>query len=69
MSNKLPHLVPKSHTHTHPSATRYPMQNRDVINISLRVIKSCGMYSKEYKNWIAGEHVSPPIDKTIDSFK
>jgi hypothetical protein len=27
------------------------------------------MYSKEYKNWIAREHVSPPIDETINSFK
>ena len=45
------------------------MQDCNVIDISLRVIKCCGMYSKEYKNWIAQEHESPPIVKTIDSFK
>ena len=27
------------------------------------------MYSEENKNWIAREHESPPIFKTIDSFK
>jgi hypothetical protein len=27
------------------------------------------MYSKEYKNWIASEHETPPIVETIDSFK
>jgi hypothetical protein len=45
------------------------MRDRDVIDIGLRVIKRCGMYSELYKNWIARERVSPPIDKTIDSFK
>jgi hypothetical protein len=45
------------------------MRDRDVINIGLHVIKCCGMYSEEYKNWIAREHVSPPIDETINSFK
>ena len=50
-------------------AARYPMQDHDVIDISLRVIKHCGMYSEEYKNWIARENESPPIVKMIDSFK
>ncbi len=45
------------------------MDDRDVIDIGLRVIKQCGMYSEEYKNWIARENESPPIVKTIDSFK
>jgi hypothetical protein len=45
------------------------MRNCDVIDISLRVIKRYGMYSEEYKNWIAREHESPPIVETIDSFK
>ncbi len=35
---------------------RHPMRDCDVINISLRVIKRCGMYSEEYKNWITREH-------------
>ena len=54
---------------TYASAARYPMRDCDVIDIGLRVIKRCGMYSEEYKNWITREHESPPIEKTINSFK
>ncbi len=54
---------------SYASAARYPMDDRDVIDIGLRVIKRCGMYSEEYKNWIARENESPPIVETIDSFK
>jgi hypothetical protein len=50
-------------------AASYPMDDPDVIDISLRVIKHCGMYAKEYKNWILCENMVPPIIKTIDSFK
>jgi hypothetical protein len=35
------------------SAAGYPMREHNVIDIGLRVIKRCGMYSEEYKNWIA----------------
>jgi hypothetical protein len=45
------------------------MWDCNVIDIGLHIIKRCGMYSEEYKNWIAGEHESPPIIKTINSFK
>jgi hypothetical protein len=45
------------------------MDDRDVIDIGLRAIKQCGMYSEEYKNWIARENEIPPIKETIDSFK
>jgi hypothetical protein len=45
------------------------MDDRDVIDIGLRIIKRCGMYAEEYKNWIARENETPPIVKTIDSFK
>jgi hypothetical protein len=51
------------------SAARYPMRECNVIDIGLRVIKQWGMYSKEYKNWIARESKSPPIVETMDSFK
>jgi len=44
---------------SYASAARYPMDDRDVIDIGLRVIKRCGMYSEEYKNWIARENESP----------
>ena len=30
-------------------AARYPMEERDIIGIGLRVIKRCGMYAEEYK--------------------
>ena len=54
---------------SYASAARYPMDDRDVIDISLRVIKRCRMYSEEYKNWIARENESLPITEMIDFFK
>ena len=54
---------------SYASATRYPMRDCDVIDIGLRIIKRCGMYTEEYKSWIARENESPPIVKTINSFK
>jgi hypothetical protein len=53
---------------SYASAARYPMDDYDVIDIGLRVIKLCGMYVEEYKNWILRENAVPPIVKTIDSF-
>ncbi len=35
---------------SYASAAQCPMQDHDVINIGLRIIKRCGMYSEEYKN-------------------
>ncbi len=54
---------------SYASTARYPMDNRDVIDIGLRVIKRCGMYAKEYKNWISCKNGVPLIVKTINSFK
>jgi hypothetical protein len=54
---------------SYASAARYPMDNRDVIDIGLSVIKHCGMYAEEYKNWISRKNGVPQIVKTIDSFK
>ncbi len=54
---------------SYASAARYPMDNRDAIDIGLRIIKRCGMYAKEYKNWILHKNAVPPIVETIDSFK
>ena len=51
------------------SVARYPMEDCDVIDIGLHVIRRCGMYSKEYKKWIARKNESPPIREIIDSFK
>ena len=54
---------------SYASAACYPMDDRDVINIGLCVIKRSEMYSEEYKNWIARENESPLITETIGSFK
>jgi hypothetical protein len=42
------------------STARYPMDGQDIININLRKIKCCGMYAKEYKNWISSKNAVPP---------
>jgi hypothetical protein len=54
---------------SYKSAAHYPMNDHDVIDIGLREIKQCGMYSKEYKNWIARKSETPAIVEMIDSFK
>ena len=54
---------------SYASVARYLMDDCNVIDIGLRVIKHCGMYSKEYKNWIACKNESPPIREMINSFK
>jgi hypothetical protein len=45
------------------------LDNQDVITIGLCIIKYCGMYAKEYKNWISHENTVPPIIEMINSFK
>jgi hypothetical protein len=54
---------------SYASAACYPMDDRDVNDIGLCVIKRCEMYAKEYKNWILHENAVLPIVKTINSFK
>ena len=51
------------------SSAGYPMHDADIIDIGLHVIKRCGMYSKEYKQWIAREAIRPKIVETFLSFK
>jgi hypothetical protein len=51
------------------SAARYPMDDRDIIDIRPRIIKCCGMYAKDFKHWILRKNVVPLIFKTINSFK
>ncbi len=46
---------------SYTSAACYQMDDHDVIDISLHIIKRCGMYAKEYKNWILRENAAPPI--------
>jgi hypothetical protein len=45
------------------------MANRDIVNIGIRVIKQCGLFTKEYKVWIARKAVTPKINETFDTFK
>ncbi len=54
---------------SYASAARYLMDDCDVIDIGLRIIKHCGMYAKEYKNWISCKNAVPSIVETINSFK
>jgi hypothetical protein len=58
---------------SYASTARYPMEERDIIDIGLRVIKRWGMYAEEYKAWIgiknAGQHASPCVKQTLNSFR
>jgi hypothetical protein len=47
----------------------FRMNNVDIINIGLCIIKQCGMYGKEYKAWITCEAIRPHIVKTVDTFE
>jgi hypothetical protein len=51
------------------SRAGYLMNDIDVVDIGLRVIKSCSMYTKDYKQWIAHEAIRPCINKDMNSFK
>jgi hypothetical protein len=54
---------------SYTSMACYPKDNCNIINISLRIITCCGMYTDEYQYWIFCKNEVPPIVKTIDSFK
>ncbi len=54
---------------SYASAACYPMDNHDIIDIGLRIIKHCGMYAKEYKYWILHKNAVPPPIKMINSIK
>jgi hypothetical protein len=47
----------------------YTVADHDIVDISLRVIKRCGMYAKEYKAWIACKAKRPRTNETFDTFK
>jgi hypothetical protein len=51
------------------SSAGYRMNNVNIIDIGLCIIKQCGMYGKEYKAWIAREAIHPRIVETVDMFK
>jgi hypothetical protein len=58
---------------SYASAARYRMEECNIIDIGLRVIKCCRMYAKEYKAWIGMENTgqleSPRVKQMLDSFK
>jgi hypothetical protein len=49
------------------------MEEHDIIDIGLHVIKCCRMYAKEYKAWIGikntGQLANLHVKQTLDSFK
>jgi hypothetical protein len=49
------------------------MEEHDIIDIGLRVIKHCGTYAEEYKAWIgmenAGQLASPRVKQYIPQDK
>ncbi len=44
------------------------MNNVNIINIGLCIIKQCRMYGEKYKAWIAHKTVRPPFIETVDTF-
>ncbi len=51
------------------SSVGYRMNDVNIVNIGLRIIKQCEMYCKEYKAWIACKTVCPCIIKTVDMLR
>ncbi len=49
--------------------TSFAMNDHNIVDIGLCMIKCCGMYAKEYKAWIACEAIRPNIIKNLDSIK
>jgi hypothetical protein len=45
------------------------MNDVDIVDIGLCIIKRCGMYGEEYKAWIACEAIHPHIVEMFDTFK
>jgi hypothetical protein len=45
------------------------MNDINIVNIGLRIIKCCSMYTKEYKRWIPCKAIRPCIDEDMNSFK
>jgi hypothetical protein len=51
------------------SSAGFKMNNVDIVDIGLRIIKRCGMYGEEYKGWIACKAIRPRIVEMVDRFK
>ena len=51
------------------NATGYPIVDHDIIDIGICIIKRCGLYAEEYKQWITRVTVTPCIAKMLNTFK
>jgi hypothetical protein len=51
------------------SSAGFRMNDIDIVNIGLRIIKQCRMYGKEYKAWMSCEAIRPRIVKMVNTFK
>jgi hypothetical protein len=51
------------------SSAGFRMNDVDIVDIGLCIIKQCGMYGEEYKAWIACKAIRPRIVKMVDTFK
>jgi hypothetical protein len=51
------------------SSAGFRMNNVNIINNGLRIIKRCGMYCKEYKAWITCKAIRPRIIEMVNTFK
>ncbi len=51
------------------SSAGFRMNDIDIVDIGLCIIKQCGIYGKEYKAWIACEVIRPRIVETVNMFK
>jgi hypothetical protein len=51
------------------SSAGFKMNNVDIVDIGLRIIKQCRMYGEEYKAWIACKAIRPRIVETVDTSK
>ncbi len=49
--------------------TGFLMNDCDIVNIGLHLIKRCGMYGEDYKAWFACKAIRPKIVETLDTFK
>ncbi len=62
-------LLRSASSRVRPTATGYPIVDRDIVDIGIQVIKQCGLYAEEYKSWIARATTTPCVVEMLDTFK
>jgi hypothetical protein len=69
-ANRFNTLILRLFTKTaYASSAGFRMNDVDIVNIRLHIIKQCKMYGKEYKAWIACKAVCPCTVKMVNTFK